>query len=94
MNATQAVSNTPAVKVDEKQALLARIAELERTIANRPASGGIKISAKGGVSVYGMGRFPVTLYASQWTALLAKSAEITAFLKANDSKLAHKPESK
>lgn len=85
---------TPVVKVDEKAALLARIAELERTIANRPASGGIKIGAKGGVSVYGVGRFPVTLYASQWTVLLAKSAEITAFLKANDSKLAHKPESK
>ncbi len=91
MSATQTqVQSTPAVKVDEKQALLDRIAELERNLANRGTTGGIKIGVKGGVSVYGVGRFPVTLYASQWTALLAKADEIRAFLKANDSKLAHK----
>ena len=47
----------------------------------------IKVSEKGGVSVYGLGRFPVTLYKEQWTKLLAMADEIRAFLATHDAEL-------
>ena len=47
----------------------------------------LKVSEKGGVSVYGLGRFPVTLYKEQWLRLLDLSEEIRAFIVSNDSKL-------
>ena len=47
----------------------------------------LKVSEKGGVSLYGMGRFPVTLYKEQWLRILASAAEIEAFIRENDSKL-------
>ena len=46
----------------------------------------MKVSEKGALSVYGMGRFPVTLYKEQWTKLLGMADEIRAFLKENDAK--------
>jgi len=49
-----------------------------------------KVSAKGAVSVYGLQRFPVTLYAEQWEALLEKAPSIQAFIKANRAQLATK----
>jgi hypothetical protein len=42
---------------------------------------------KGAVSLYGMGRFPVTLYKEQWLRILASASEIEAFIRENDSKL-------
>jgi hypothetical protein len=45
------------------------------------------VSEKGGVSVYGLGRFPVTLYKEQWAKLLAMADEIRAFIKENDTRL-------
>jgi hypothetical protein len=69
-------------------------AELERlrsenAALKRSASSGIrlKVSEKGAVSVYGMGRFPVTLYKEQWIKLLDMAAEIRAFIAANESQL-------
>ncbi len=69
-------------------------AELERLRAENAAlksrtSGNVslKVSEKGGVSVYGLGRFPVTLYKEQWSKLLDMADEIRAFMRANDSKL-------
>jgi hypothetical protein len=47
----------------------------------------MKVSEKGGVSVYGLGRFPVTLYKEQWTRLLAMADEIRAFITENEAKL-------
>jgi len=47
----------------------------------------LKVSDKGGVSLYGLGRFPVTLYVEQWETVLGMSDEIRAFLSANASKL-------
>ncbi len=47
----------------------------------------MKVSEKGGLSVYGMGRFPITLYKEQWLKLLDLSAEIRAFIAANDAQL-------
>ncbi len=50
----------------------------------------LKIGEKGGLSVYGLGRFPVTLYKEQWTRLLAMADEIRAFIAANADKLKSK----
>lgn len=50
----------------------------------------IKVSDKGAVSVYGMGRFPVTLYKEQWEKLFAHKAEIETFIQANAKSLATK----
>jgi len=47
----------------------------------------IKVSEKGGVSVYGLGRFPVTLYKEQWAKLLDIAADIRAFIKEHDAEL-------
>jgi len=73
-------------------------AELERLRAEnealkRGAKRGttIRVSEKGGVSVYGLGRFPVTLYKEQWTKLLAMADEIRAFIKEHDAELKAKP---
>lgn len=49
-----------------------------------------KVSDKGGVSVYGLGRFPVTLYKEQWRKLLEQSTEILKFIAANESRLKSK----
>ena len=47
----------------------------------------LKISEKGGLFVYGLGRFPVTLYKEQWIRLLEQTEEIKEFLKENDQQL-------
>jgi hypothetical protein len=72
-------------------------AELERLKAEnealkkrRAASTTIKISEKGGVSVYGLGRFPVTLYKEQWTKLLGMADDIKAFITENEANLKSK----
>jgi hypothetical protein len=71
-------------------------AELERVKAENEAlkkhgqrRGGtmLKVSEKGAVSVYGMGRFPVTLYKEQWEKLLAMSDEIKGFIAENKDRL-------
>lgn len=49
-----------------------------------------RISEKGAVSVYGLGRFPVTLYQEQWDRLLAAADELRAFIDANRGKLKRK----
>jgi hypothetical protein len=62
-------------------------AENERLKGERGRNTGLKVSEKGGVSVYGLGRFPVTLYKEQWTKLLDMADEIRAFIKDNDARL-------
>jgi hypothetical protein len=47
----------------------------------------LKVSEKGGVSVYGLGRFPVTLYRDQWTKLLDMADDIRAFIRSNGASL-------
>jgi len=66
--------------------------ENERLKHERSRSVSLKVSEKGGVSVYGLGRFPVTLYRGQWTKLLAMADEIKAFIKDHDAELKSKPE--
>jgi hypothetical protein len=72
-------------------------AELERLRAENQAlkktsSRGLslRVSEKGGLSVYGLGRFPVTLYKEQWVKLLDMADDIRAFLKANEAQLKSK----
>jgi hypothetical protein len=52
----------------------------------------IKVSVKGAVSVFGLGRWPTTLYATQWERILADKDRILAFIKANQAALATKPQ--
>jgi hypothetical protein len=67
-------------------------AENER-LKNRSSRGvSLKVSEKGGVSVYGLGRFPVTLYKEQWVRLLDMADDIRAFIRENDSQLKAKAE--
>jgi len=67
-------------------------AENEQLKSLRGRSVSLKVSEKGGVSVYGLGRFPVTLYKEQWTKLLAMADDIRAFIKENEPRLKAKPE--
>jgi hypothetical protein len=78
---------------EDLKAELARLkAENEQLKTQRGRAVSLKVSEKGGVSVYGLGRFPVTLYKEQWTKLLSMADEIRAFIKENDAKLKAKPE--
>ncbi len=65
--------------------LKARVAELEKQ--KRSGSLQFKVSEKGGVSVYGLGRFPVTLYYEQWVRLLDAAQGLRDFLETNKAKL-------
>jgi hypothetical protein len=69
--------------------LKARLADLEKQVETKKRSGAMefRVSEKGGVSVYGLGRFPVTLYYEQWTRLLDTSENLRQFLEENKSRL-------
>jgi hypothetical protein len=78
---------------DDLKAELERLkTENERLKSQRGRSVSLKVSEKGGVSVYGLGRFPVTLYKEQWAKLLAITDEIRAFIKDHDAELRAKSE--
>jgi hypothetical protein len=87
------VSITPSFEVfmtePSYDELKARLADLEKQVETKKRSGTMefKVSEKGGVSVYGLGRFPVTLYYEQWTRLLDASDNLRQFLEDNKSKL-------
>jgi hypothetical protein len=67
-------------------------AENERLKQRSSRAVSMKVSEKGGLSVYGLGRFPVTLYKEQWTKLLDLADDIRAFIKENEGKLKAKGE--
>jgi hypothetical protein len=67
-------------------------AENERLKAQRGRGVSLRVSEKGGVSVYGLGRFPVTLYKEQWTKLLAASDDIRVFIEEHQGELKTKAE--
>ena len=66
----------------------------EQVDQRRPGQLRLKVSEKGGLSIYGLGRFPVTLYKEQWIRLLEHAEEIKSFLKENDSLLKAKQQGK
>jgi hypothetical protein len=71
-----------------KEELMARIAELEKQQGTRKrGSLEFRVGEKGGVSVYGLGRFPVTLYYEQWIRLLDAAPGLREFLEENKSRL-------
>lgn len=75
---------------DDMKAELERLRAENEALKNKKNSGGaltMKVSEKGALSVYGMGRFPVTLYKEQWLKLLEISGEIKTFIADNDSRL-------
>jgi hypothetical protein len=70
---------------------LERLRAENEALKRRGAKGvTLKVSEKGGVSVYGLGRFPVTLYKEQWSKLLEMADEIRAFIQENDARLKKK----
>ena len=80
-------------EAEDLKAELERLKAENEQLKNQRARGvTLKVSEKGGVSVYGMGRFPITLYKEQWTKLLDMTDEIRAFIKENDAKLKTKSE--
>jgi hypothetical protein len=76
---------------DDQQAEIERLrAENERLRKAGYTKNAMKVSEKGALSVYGMGRFPVTLYKEQWLRLLAMAEDIKAFIEANNDNLKSK----
>jgi len=77
----------------KEETLMARIAELEKQLGSKQ-SGKLefRVGDKGGVSVYGLGRFPVTLYYEQWTKLLDAADDLRAFMEANKNRLKLRPQ--
>ncbi|MFL5414818.1 MAG: hypothetical protein ACJ79W_11970 [Myxococcales bacterium] len=77
---------------EDLKAELERLKAENESLKSRAVRGiSMKVSEKGGLSIYGLGRFPVTLYKEQWVKLLDMGEDIRAFLKENDSKLKTKP---
>lgn len=70
-----------------KEQLIALVAQLQAQPARKLTC---KVSEKGALSLYGMGRFPVTLYREQWERLFSASADIKAFIAANHALLSTK----
>ena len=72
----------------EMKAELERLRAENAKLKSKDSAGlSLKVSEKGAVSLYGMGRFPVTLYKEQWHRILASAPVIEAFIRENDSKL-------
>ena len=76
---------------EELKAELERLRAENAALKNRSQRGvSLKVSEKGGVSVYGLGRFPVTLYKEQWLRLLDMDEDIRTFIRENEPRLKSK----
>lgn len=76
---------------EDLRAELERLRKENESLKKSSAKGiSIKVSEKGGVSVYGLGRFPITFYKEQWAKLLDMSDEIRAFIAEHESELKSK----
>ena len=67
--------------------LKAKLAQLEKQSGPRTKAIEFRVGEKGGVSVYGLGRFPVTLYYEQWIRLLDQTDALRSFLEENKGRL-------
>lgn len=91
-------TNPVAAKLpsNDLAAMMAEIARLkaenDKLVKAKTLTGGIKVSPKGAVSVYGLGRFPITLYSSQWETLFTKVEDIKLFIVNNMGQLKVKGE--
>jgi hypothetical protein len=75
---------------DDQQAEIDRLRAENERLRKSGGKAAMKVSEKGALSVYGMGRFPVTLYKEQWLRLLAMAEDIKAFIEANNDNLKSK----
>lgn len=77
---------------EEMRAELERLRAENEALKAKPARGALslKVSEKGGVSLYGLRRFPVTFYADEWEKLLGMADELKRFIRENDAKLKRK----
>jgi hypothetical protein len=75
---------------DELQAELDRLRAENEALKRPRGQMSLKVSEKGALSVYGLGRFPVTLYREQWEKLLGMADEIRTFIQQHDSELKKK----
>jgi hypothetical protein len=76
---------------EDMRAELERLRKENESLKKGAARGvSLKVSEKGGLSVYGLGRFPITLYKEQWTRLLDMAEEIREFLRTHDKELKSK----
>jgi hypothetical protein len=77
---------------EELRSEIERLRAENESLKKKPLRGQVsmKVSEKGGLSVYGLGRFPVTLYREQWEKLLGKADEIRRFIADNDEALKRK----
>lgn len=76
---------------EDMRAELERLRRENEALKKGSARGvSLKVSEKGGLSVYGLGRFPITLYKEQWSRLLDMSDQIREFLKTHDAELKSK----
>jgi hypothetical protein len=79
---------------DDLQAELERLRAENAALKARTSKGvSLRVSEKGAVSVYGLGRFPVTLYKEQWMKLLEMEEEIRAFIREHEGELKAKESS-
>lgn len=78
------------MSTDSDQAELARLRAENELLKRHRGQMALKVSEKGALSVYGLGRFPVTLYREQWEKLLAMADEIKRFIQQNDHLLKKK----
>lgn len=94
---TNEPTNTPTEvrKVNTDEVLKAEIEALEKKLADakraqqaaRPKTVRFAVSEKGAVSVYGLRRFPITLYRQEWEAILTRSADMLTFISNNSNML-------
>lgn len=71
-----------------REQLLALVAQMQAAPARKIT---YKVGEKGGISIYGLGRFPVTAYASQWERIIGDIDNLKAFMSANEALLTRKP---
>jgi hypothetical protein len=94
MTTTKDAKGRTIVRTTKQATLQAEIEQLKQQLAEAKAQTvkpiSMKVSEKGACSVYGLGRFPVTLYAQQWNRLLDHSSDIKEFLVANADRLSVK----
>lgn len=82
---------------EQMMAEIARLKAENEALASKAKGAlkhGLKVSDKGALSLYGLGRFPITLYKSQWLALLDKGTDIRQFIADNSDKLKEKVDPK
>ena len=76
---------------EDLQAEIAKLRAENEELKKKSVRGlGLKVSEKGGISLYGIGRFPVTLYKEQWLKILGMTGEIEAFIRDNEHLLKSK----